>query len=212
MSIKVEIKVDPPDYLAGLQGKLANLADLNGRLAVRVRQMVQDNFRSREAEPNKNNWRKTGYFLTLYNNTKIGAVDKNHAEVVIADPDRSLARKLSANPGPITPKRGKYLAIPARAEAYGKTPRSFRDLRFIPFRSGAAALVQTDQQLVKFGRKRKDGSRKVTPGAVLGGGVFFWLVKSANPPPDPRALPPIDQVAEAIREEGQFYVEELKNG
>lgn len=102
--------------------------------------------------------------------------------------------------GVIRPVNKKALAIPARAEAYGKTPGEFQDLKLVVFRSGAAALVQADQSLIRFVRSRKDGSLKLKRMGNRGGLVMFWLVKSVRQAADPGVLPTKQQLAdEAVR-------------
>lgn len=90
--------------------------------------------------------------------------------------------------GTITAVNAKYLTIPARAEAYGKSAREFSNLRFVAFASGAAALVESDHTTIAFGRTRKDGTRKVS-GTTRGGGVMFWLKRSVNQQPDRGVIP-----------------------
>lgn len=96
--------------------------------------------------------------------------------------------------GTIRPKGGKkYLTIPATSEAYGKRAREFSNLRFgfaeNRFGNLAPALVENSGQRVAFGRRRKDGTSKVTPGAEIGGKAFFWLVRQVYQPADPAAMP-----------------------
>lgn len=98
--------------------------------------------------------------------------------------------------GVIRPVNKKALAIPARAEAYGKTPGEFQDLKLVVFRSGASALVQADQSLIRFVRSRKDGTIKLKRMGSRGGLVMFWLVKSVRQAPDPGVLPTKQALAE----------------
>lgn len=97
---------------------------------------------------------------------------------------------LRVHGGTVTPQQKKFLAIPARAEAYGKSPREFNDLRFVPTKGkgGGGILVQNEQTRISYGRKRKDGSaaRKTEQ---AGGGVFFFLVTSATIRGDRSILP-----------------------
>ncbi|MBI4027887.1 MAG: hypothetical protein HY360_23080 [Verrucomicrobia bacterium] len=96
--------------------------------------------------------------------------------------------------GEITPKKAKYLTIPARAEAYGKRAREFDDLQILFGRGGPVALVQREQLEITLGRKRKKGDRKVETEEIVGGGIFYWLVKSVTQKPDPTILPPENEL------------------
>lgn len=89
-------------------------------------------------------------------------------------------RSISSATGKLT----QFLSIPARAEAYGKTPGQFNDLEFVPTRRGGGMLVQTYQSLVGWHKRSKSWLRH-----EVGGLVMFWLVKEVDQKPDPRALP-----------------------
>lgn len=102
--------------------------------------------------------------------------------------------------GVIRPVSKKALAIPARTESYGKTPAEYTDLKLVVFSSGAAALVQADQTLVRFVKSKKDGTIKVKRVGGRGGLVMFWLVKSVRQAADPGVLPTKQALAaEAVR-------------
>ena len=83
--------------------------------------------------------------------------------------------------GPVTivPRGKKWLTIPATAEAYGRRPGEFSQLRVLFFGRGRIALG------VGPG-KGEQGPRK----------VFFWLRKSVTLPQDRTLLPP-DEVLRA---------------
>lgn len=74
-------------------------------------------------------------------------------------------------PQGIRPVNAGALAIPARAESYGRSPADFGDLRVVVFkRSGKAALLPADKR--------------------QGLAPLFWLVKHTRPiPPDPTVMP-----------------------
>lgn len=113
---------------------------------------------------------------------------------------------LRAEGGTVVPTEAENLAIPARTEAYGKSPRDFNDLRLIIFGSGTLALVQQDQQAIKYGRKHKDGSRTITPGEVKGGEIYFWLVPEATIEGDPDVLPTEEELGEAAEQGVVDYI------
>lgn len=102
----------------------------------------------------------------------------------------------------VTGKAIVHLAIPARAEAHGRLPSDFNNLLpMIRWRDGKRTVVgleEAQSQDISFGSMRKDGSRKLKRGAQRGGGVMFWLVKSAQKGPDEDVLPPPDLVGDAV--------------
>lgn len=103
--------------------------------------------------------------------------------------------------GEIKPTGGKkYLTIPAVAEAYGRRAGEFNNLELafhrVAGRAEAFALVEAQATEVSFGRKRKDGSRKVTPGNSVGSRVMFWLVKSVRQAANPDVIPSSEQIIE----------------
>jgi hypothetical protein len=111
--------------------------------------------------------------------------------------------------GTVVPKVAANLALPARTEAYNKSPRDFTDLRLVVFGAGGAmALVQTNQQAISY-RKTKKGV-KVVKGAVKGGLVFYWLAKSATIDPDPTVLPDEATLTGAANNSVSDYVDLLK--
>jgi hypothetical protein len=108
--------------------------------------------------------------------------------------------------GVIVPDRKKWLAVPARAEAHGRRPLSFHDLHFVLFRRDLAALVQNYQTQFSYGRRRKDGTRKLKT-EDAGGGVFYWLVKRVVQRPDPTVLPPRERLIAAAVTAAEEYIE-----
>lgn len=89
----------------------------------------------------------------------------------------------------------KFLTIPARSDAYGKTAGDFTGLKF-DFTDQGPALVRGSDEFKEVGRKRKDGSRKqVQTGGQ--GEVVFWLRRRVSQQPNPNVLPSDEVVAEA---------------
>jgi hypothetical protein len=82
--------------------------------------------------------------------------------------------------GAITPKRGKFLTIPAIAETYGHSAREFGRLKFVrcPGSTHYSTLGLAPESAVA------DKSGAVDPGSV-----YFWLVRSMTQEPDPAVLP-----------------------
>lgn len=105
--------------------------------------------------------------------------------------------------GDIFPINAKYLAIPARAESYGVSPRDFPgELKFIMFRSGAMALVKADpvvheESIDESGnvsvRSRRKRTRSKTTGLVE-----YWLKDHVYQSPDPTVLPSPEEMLRAV--------------
>jgi hypothetical protein len=98
--------------------------------------------------------------------------------------------------GTITPKKAKYLTIPARAEAHGKRASEFNDL--IVLRRGdhrfgepyaLARAVQTTLRVTGSATASALGVRRFSRGEETGAEVLFWLKKSVTQRRDPTAVP-----------------------
>lgn len=97
----------------------------------------------------------------------------------------------------------KYLAIPARAEAYGHPPSDFHDLLFVPRKNGGAMLIQALQTLVAWGKTgpRSRGER--------GGLVMYWLKTEVTQAPDPTVMPTEEEMISAAAEAINDYLNNL---
>lgn len=99
--------------------------------------------------------------------------------------------------GVIRPVKGKFLTIPATAEAHGRRASEFNNLRFAVL-GGHPALIEAQATTLKIGGKRKDGSRNISGASTSTGlKVFFWLARSVNQQPDPTVLPPDSEMVDA---------------
>lgn len=92
----------------------------------------------------------------------------------------------------IRPKSGKYLTIPATAEAYGRRARSFNDLR-IAFFGGKLALVKAEQSsLADRSRSGFDYENRAPMQTAGRAPIYYWLKKMVTQKQD-RSLLPSDQ-------------------
>ena len=98
--------------------------------------------------------------------------------------------------GFIRPVKAKYISVPACAEAHGKTPREFSNLRFgfaeNKWGNLMPALLKAEATLIK---KRKKG---YAPTGSVGGEVMFWLTKRVYQPADPSILPTQEELGAYI--------------
>jgi hypothetical protein len=132
------------------------------------------------ASSNRNKFgARGGFWNRMLSGTKAGG--DGHIGF-IRMPREVGARRYGAT---ITPKKGKFLAIPARSEAYGKSPRQFDDLHFIPTRGGGI-LVKTAEAKPRGERKR---ARRIGGGKESRGQAFYFLVPKVVINPNPAIFP-----------------------
>lgn len=165
-------------------------------LGKRGERELRAHFAKREREPNKSGWPKQHFWARrIRANTVLTEVSANLAVIDIAAPEF----RMKLHGGTITPKEAKFLAIPARREAAGKSPRSFGNLRFVPTRRGGLLVANAGfQGPLQRGIKRI-GSRQ-------DGIVYYFLVKSVTQRADPHALPPPHSFAAALVSEGHAFL------
>jgi hypothetical protein len=156
------------------------LAYVAGRVAKRQRA----HFRAREASGDskraRKGWRSRHFWAAAARATTVTAVSDSRATVTVAS--REVAFK--ARGGTVTPKRGKYLAIPLRAEAYAKgSPREWDGQRALfPVRSRRGNLFLASMSHVHATNWRQD----LGAGPLGGTGLVlqYLLVRRATVPRD----------------------------
>ena len=190
---------------------------LHAVLAQRLANELKDHFRERNARPNKRGWKKTGFWNQLGRATAVESVDADGAIVAVAD-----ARfRIHLFGGTIKPTGGrKWLAIPLVQDAAGLNVASYerktkRELFRLP---GSRVLVEKrsrggDRSSIAGGSgRRRDGSA-VPVAARQELRAVYALAASVTIDRDPDALPPIDKLASALREEAADYIaRELAKG
>jgi hypothetical protein len=183
--------------VSGLNEVVEFLNSVPAELVPRARRVVarsganllREHFSAKNLKPNKMGWPKTNFFAQAAR----GVSSKVEGDDIFIDATAPVGLRQRLRGGLITPKRVKFLTMPAAPEAYGKRAREFNNLKFAVVEDAQGvkrkALVQADATLIKFGNRRKDGSRKIRVLGQQGGGVMFWLIRSANQAPDPSVLP-----------------------
>jgi hypothetical protein len=105
--------------------------------------------------------------------------------------------------GTIKPVRRKYLTIPARKEAYGKSAREAPVELTFGYAQDERRGVMRPALLVKKGRGRR------TTKAI---GVWYWLAKSVKQKADKSAMIGRDDLLKAIRSNLTGYIQEADRG
>lgn len=204
--MKITIKDGATPRLKEIVGGLTKRKPLHAAMGKRGEIELRAHFMKRDAEPNKRGWSKQHFWGQMRKATAYLSADEIQAVVVVAD--KRLNQKVYG--GTLKPKESKFLAIPAVPEAYGHRPSEFDFLKVVRFKSGKLALVETDRTLLKIGRKRKNGSRKVTDlGRSKRGRVWYWLARSVKQEKDANALPTERAFTEALMDEVGKYVDRV---
>lgn len=191
MRLVVHVRAEaPPEMLDGLMRVLADRDGLHELAAASALPLYQERLEAMGATDSTPFGAKSSGFWQRMQGGTVARHDADSARVEMPTPVA-----LRAFGGTVTPKLAKYLAIPARTEAYGKSPREFDNLRPHKFRSGSLALVEADHS-------RLDDRKE------YGGGVYFWLTESATIRANPDVLPSDDEVTGEVIDALAIYIEE----
>lgn len=165
---------------------------------------VRNHLTARNTIPNKLGGKRTNFYAAAAKSVNVQLGTPGTSIVSI----NKLGLRQRWQGGWIRPRAGKkYLTIPAIAEAHGRRASEFANLRF-GFAEGKSgnlvpALVEASSTQVKFGRKRKDGTRKTSVTGTSGGRAVFYLVRQVFQQADPTVLPTQDVLAQAGAEAGR---------
>jgi hypothetical protein len=138
--------------------------------------VLKKHFRTKNQVLNKKGWKKQGFWKQLRDSVQETFTDTS-GSVVVNDP-RFLQKVYG---GTITPKTGKALAIPLKAEFYGVNPATFAKDRFFLLKS------KKGKNLGFLAEKQADGSLK----------LCYVLRRSVTQAADPTALPPLAELEAA---------------
>jgi hypothetical protein len=176
------------------------------------RRLLQDWFRGRDGKPTKQGWPSSGLWGQIAAGTAVQDVTPNSATLAVVHP--AIAQKVYG--GTITPKRGKFLAIPATAAAYaagspseGATPELHVGMAWNEtLQRWMRALLASaaGKKVVADRRKGRKGQTRQVEDKKQPAGLWYWLVRSANVPADPEALPPDDLMRDATRAAALAYL------
>ena len=154
-----------------------------------------------QSRPNRLGGRRTQFYAQAARGTQYQVQENG---VVVSINQVGIRQRYFG--GTIRPRNGKkWIAVPARSEAHGKTPREFSNLRFVQYRPDLAALLQV------AGRSRQsiDDSGNVTGGDEELGLVMYWLKPFVTQKPDPTVLPYGELITSRAGADAKTYVERL---
>ena len=170
-----------------LAAKLSDAQKLNAAVGRGFERTLRRHFRELDKRPNRRGWRKSHFWEKIAADTVFAGADDNRAVVSIgSDSGPKFAAKVFG--ARIRPKGGKkFLAIPAIEARYGVSPSSLdkNELQFRRTRRGGL-----------LGVIRADGTMQ----------VHYWLVRKADTPRAPDALPKKETVLEDAKKEISKYL------
>lgn len=183
-----------------LLARLRNPEPVLQRMADAGTRLLRDWFGRRP--PNRSGYPSSGFWRRVAVQTAVASVTNTEAIIGIGHP--GMAQRVYG--GTITPKRGKFLALPASAAAYrAGSPREGgapANLAFAyskhPQGGWRPSLVVQEQVEKEVGKPRKDGTRRRKVVAQAGE-IWYWLVRRATQAADPDALPPSTLFSDTVR-------------
>ena len=175
------------EQIEALQKRLSDAKGLNTAVGKAFEKTLRTHFRSLDRRPNKRGWKKSHFWQKIASDTVFAGADESKAVVAIGNSSGSkfAAKVFGAR---IRPKSGKkFLAIPAIEARYGVSPSSLdkSELQFRRTRRGGL-----------LGVIRADGTMQ----------VHYWLVRKADTPRDPDALPKKEAVLDGAKKSISLYL------
>ena len=175
------------EQIEALQKRLSDAKGLNTAVGKAFEKTLRTHFRSLDRRPNKRGWKKSHFWQKIASDTVFAGANESKAVVAIGNSSGSkfAAKVFGAR---IVPKSGKkFLAIPAIEARYGVSPSSLdkNELQFRRTRKGGL-----------LGQIRADGTMQ----------VHYWLVRKADTPRDPDALPKKEAVLDAAKKTISLYI------
>ncbi len=200
-------------FLVRLEGNIRRPKALNDRLARALARRLQSHFSDREKEPNKLAGRKTGFWAGVRAGTKVGEVSAEGATVQVGVDTFFRIHLLG---GKVKPVRGRFLTIPLVPEARGMTTRTYEQEtgRKLFRLKGARVLLERtatgDRSLIASHQpsmRTRGGYKTFNLGPGMRVRAVYALATEATIKPDPRALPPGDELAAVLQEAGNAWME-----
>jgi hypothetical protein len=175
--MSVQIRIDDqatPGLQAAVDALSFRRAARIGAAAVRVQ--IRRHLLARQGQPNKQGWPKTNWHARARERVEVYD-DSTGIGVSIDLP--GFASRYTGQPARILPVNAKTLAIPMHSMAYGKRPREFADLQFVPVMRGRTVGILAKQvgvgnsrvfinlfRLVRWVANKQDTTLLPTPDAM----------------------------------------------
>ena len=164
---------------------------------------LRAHYRQMNTKPNKLGGQRTNFWSGVASGVQNPVATGNGVEVTISHPH--ILQKLYG--GLIRPRNVKNLAIPVKAESYGRSPRTFTDLAWLPSRmsgpGGATGyLVQGMKRVATRGKNK--GKEVIVPKA--GGSLLYVLRGAVYQEPTPGAIPPDADMVDAAVKAGREWL------
>lgn len=196
-SIQIELQDQATPLATRLVAQLAPEQIVKAAAPAVVNKVRRHFFDLNRERPNKLGGKRTNFWNQAARSTNSRV---SGSDLVVSVNHVGVRQRLEG--GQIRPTGGRrYLTVPAIAEAHGTRAGEWSNLKFgFAFdRQGniRPALIEAQSTALKFGGKRKDGSRKVTATAREGGGAVFWLLRRVTQRPDPTVIPSPQELREA---------------
>jgi hypothetical protein len=199
MNLNISIEENVSERIGNLAQLGIDRRDLNDVLGRQMANDLREHFRMRNVNGPRNQFGapSSGFWSEIRDSVSDQETDNDGSTVTISDP-----RFNQKYYGGEIHMDDKLLAIPARTEAYNKSPRLFSNLKAVFFHSGAIALVSFDPEA-----KREKGEKRV--GAKTPGLIFYWLKESVKQAADANALPLPDVMVSRLLEAADRYVDRI---
>jgi hypothetical protein len=159
-----------------------------------AQQAIRKHLFAINSRPNKLGGKKTGYYRRAANRCRVESGPDGSASVVIDL--EGFATRYTGEPKVIRPVKAKSLAIPIHPRAYGRSPREFSDLAFVPILRGRTIGLLVERKASGRGKK-----------ATIREEALFRLVTSVRTTADPTLLP----TASELEAEGMRLLEQAYN-
>ena len=170
------------------------LSKVLGREAVNV---LKTHFRGKQrSEPNKLRGPRTNFWRAVANSVQSPTISGDGSVVTVAINHPAMAQKVYG--GVIRAKRGKALTIPVSPEAYGRTAATFEaetGLKLFLIKTGAKGGLR--------------GAVLATRKSLTSLQIEYILTPRVNQRPDPTALPPKQQLVDALLARARSYVDRM---